>query len=77
MSGKGYYVLPTTALISRRTRFNLGFKELMLITMTSLCLALIFRLLSVSWFVGVPLLLLLSYVSCLKMGILSKEDLGG
>ncbi|RLE41904.1 hypothetical protein DRJ16_05540 [Candidatus Woesearchaeota archaeon] len=70
-----YIALAATILVCRRIRFNLGFWEALLITALPLCLALILHLLSVSWLIGAPLLLLLPYTSYLKMGILSREDL--
>jgi len=70
-----YIGLTAVVFVSRRIRFNPGFREALLITVPPLCLALIFHLLDVSWLVGAPLLLLLPYTSYLKMGILSRGDL--
>ncbi|RLE89430.1 MAG: hypothetical protein DRN04_16310, partial [Thermoprotei archaeon] len=70
-----YLTLGAVVFVCRRIGFNLGFREVLLITALPLCLALIFRLLSVSWFVGVPFLLLLPYISYLKTSVLSRRDL--
>ena len=69
-----YIGLAAVVLVCRKIRFNPGFREALLITSPPLCLALILHLLSVSWLIGAPLLLL-SYISYLKMGILSRADL--
>ena len=63
-----YILLAAAALVCRRIGFNPGFREALLITAFPLCLALIFHLLGVSWLVGAPLLLLLPYISYLKVG---------
>jgi O-antigen/teichoic acid export membrane protein len=70
-----YVALAAAVLVCRRIGFNPGFREALLITALPLCLALILHLLGVSWLIGAPLLLLLSYTSYLKMGILSRGDL--
>ena len=70
-----YIGLIAVIVVCRRIRFNPGFKEALLVTIFPLCLALVFHLLGVSWLVGAPLLLLLSYTIYLKMGILSRKDL--
>ena len=44
-------------------------------TVLPLCLALALRLSGVSWLVGAPLLLALSYIGYLKTGVLSRGDL--
>lgn len=69
-----YVVLALVVVVCRRIGFNLGFREVLLIIVFPLCLALIFHLLSVGWLMGVPLLLFLSYVGYLKVGVLSRED---
>ena len=70
-----YIGLIAVIVVCRRIRFNPGFKEALLVTIFPLCLALVFHLLGVSWLVGAPLLLLLSYTIYLKMGILGRNDL--
>ena len=70
-----YIGLVAVVFVCKRIGFNPGFREALLTTAFPLCLALILHLLNVSWLVGAPLLLLLSYISYLKIGILSRKDL--
>jgi len=70
-----YIGLVAVVFICKRIGFNPGFREALLITAFPLCLALILHLLNASWLIGAPLLLLLPYISYLKIGILSRGDL--
>ena len=70
-----YIALAAAVLVCRRIGFNPGFREALLTTVFPLSLAFIFHLLKVCWLVGVPLLLLLSYIGYLKMGVLGRGDL--
>ena len=72
----GAYVgLVAVVFVCRRIEFNPGFRDALLTTAPPLCLALTLHLLDVSWLVGAPLLLLLPYISYLKMSILTRRDL--
>jgi len=70
-----YMAFIATILVSKRIGFNPGLKEAALITVLPLTLAVILNIFSISWFIGAPLILLISYVSYLKFRILSRDDL--
>ena len=70
-----YIALAAVAIVCRRIGFNPGLKEALLVVVPPLCLASTLHLIGVSWVIGAPLLLLLSYIGYLKMKVLSRADL--
>jgi len=70
-----FTALVAEILVSRRIGFDPGFREALLATVLPLCLALALRLSGVSWLVGAPPRLALSYISYLRTGVLSRVDL--
>jgi len=70
-----YAAFASTIIVCRKLGLNPGLREALLITSIPLCLAIAFHQLSMAWFVGAPLLLLLSYIGYLRIGVLDRGDL--
>ena len=69
-----YVALIAAVVASRKIRFNPGFREVLVAITPPLLLALALRTFNINWFIGIPVILVLTYIVYLKTRLLSRED---